>query len=137
MPIPIQTYGVLLIALIIFWPLLLLASWSLLSVILSIIISIGLLALVWRYCSSSYVSFWIGIHVISARLSSGCFNLTILYLLPFLIVVYLISIFFTIEGLITGRARTQDKWTKFILKFVENQPSMRSEEEDTESNSRE
>jgi hypothetical protein len=74
------------------------------------------------------VSFWTGIHVISVRLSSGCFNLTILYLLPFLVVVYLISIFFTLEGLITGRACAQEKWANFILKFVEKPSGGNSEE---------
>jgi hypothetical protein len=119
MPIPIQTYGFVLIALITLWPLLLLGAWSSGSVVASIAISIGVLALVWRYCSSSYVSFWTGIHVISVRLSSGCFNLTILYLLPLLVIVYLISIFFTLAGVITGRSHSQEKWANFILKFVE------------------
>jgi hypothetical protein len=128
MPIPLRIYSVVLIALVTLWPLLLSGSWSFGSVIASIIISVGLLALVWRYCTSSYISFWTGLHVISVRLSSGCFNVTILYLLPFLVVVYFISIFFTLEGLIIGRARSQEKWANFILKFVEKSSSGSSEE---------
>ena len=129
MPIPIQTYGVVLIALVTLWPLLLSGSWSSGSVIAGVVVCVGLLALVWRYCSSSHVSFWTGIHVISARLSSGCFNLTILYLLPFLVVVYFISIFFTLEGIISGRDRSKERWSNFILKFVEKQPNTSYEEE--------
>lgn len=129
MPIPIQAYGILLIALVTLWPLFLLGSWSPVSVISSIAVCIGVLVLVWKYCSSSYVSFWAGIHVISARLSSGCFNLTIIYLLPFLVVVYIMGIFFTASSLISGRARAQEKWSNFILKFVNRSASNSSEEE--------
>ena len=129
MPIPIQSYGVLLIAVVTLWPFLLSGSWSFGPVIASVAVCVGLLALVWRYCSSSYVSFWTGIHIISARLSSGCFNLTILYLLPFLVVVYFISIFFTLEGLISGRERSKERWSNFILKFVEKQPNLSDEQE--------
>ncbi len=122
MPIPIQFYGVILIAVITLWPLFLSGSWSPVSVISSTAISVGLLILVWKYCSSSYVSFWTGIHVISARLSSGFFNITILYLLPFLVIVYFISIFFTLSGLISGRSRSQELWSNFILKFTDVNP---------------
>lgn len=128
MPIPIQAYGVLLIAIVTLWPLLLLGSWSPVSVMSSIAVCIGVLALVWKYCSSSYVSFWTGIHVISARLSSGCFNITIIYLLPFLVVIYLLCIFFTLSGLISGRARAQEKWSTFVLKFVNKSTSNSAEE---------
>lgn len=129
MPIPIQTYGVLLIAVVTLWPFLLSGSWSIGTVVASVAVCVGLLALVWRYCSSSYVSYWTGIHVISARLSSGCFNLTILYLLPFLVVVYFISIFFTLEGLISGRDRSKERWSNFILKFIEKQTDLSDEQE--------
>jgi hypothetical protein len=127
-PIPLQAYGALFIAIVTLWPLFLLGSWSPVSVISSIAICIGVLGLVWKYCSSSYVSFWTGINVISARLSSGCFNITIIYLLPFLVVVYFLGIYFTLSGLISGRAGAQEKWANFILKFVDKSTSNNTEE---------
>jgi len=128
LPITIQTYGVLLVAVVTLWPFLFSGSWSPVSLATSIVVSVVILVVVWRYCSSVYMSFWEGIHVISARLSSGCFNVTILYLLPFLVIVYLISIFFTLEGLFSGRTRSQERWANLIMKFIKKSPGDNSEE---------
>lgn len=103
-------------------------------------INITLLTLVWHFCSSPQVSFIGGIHIISSKLTSGCANITILYLFPFLAIVYLIFTFLTIMGLFRGRKYTQDKWIHFILHFVENraeplstQPVPPQNQQDTEN----
>lgn len=121
--IPIAFYGLMLIILVIGWPFLLLIwSLSLPLVIFLFVISFLLLILVWHYCSSPSVSFMDGIHIISSRLSSGCMNITILYLPAFLLFVYLVFVIFTFIGIRKGRIYTQNKWNNFIMRFVNKKP---------------
>jgi hypothetical protein len=76
---------------------------------------------VWRYCSSPSLSFVDGMNIISSRLTSGCVNITMLYLFPFLLCVYLAFVVFTFIGFVKGRLYTQEKWLHFILHFVKKQ----------------
>jgi hypothetical protein len=115
---PTKTYAYLLVIAVTMWPLfLLLNAVPLWKIILLIIFSIGLLALVWKFCSSAENSFINGLAVISACLTSGCANVTILYLLPFLVIVYLIFVFHTVIGLGSGRQYTRYKWEQFTNRF--------------------
>jgi hypothetical protein len=116
--VPSKTYSYLLVLVVTLWPLfLLLNNTPLWKIAMLIALSIGLLALVWHYCTSKEDSFVNGLAVIAASLSSGCANITILYLLPFLIIVYLIFVFHTIIGLGSGRHYTQHQWAKFTDKY--------------------
>jgi hypothetical protein len=116
--VPAKTYAYLLTALVILWPLFLLfAAMPFPKVLFLIVLSAGLWILVWKYSSSSETSFLNGLGVISATMFSGCADLTIIYLLPFLVVVYLIFVFYTFAGLVRGRQYTQDKWIHFTNKY--------------------
>jgi hypothetical protein len=86
-------------------------------------IDISLLVLVWHYCSSPELSFVNGIHLISARLSSGCLNITILYLLPFLLFTQVWFILQSILGVIKGRRYSQEKWIQYVVKFIRREPA--------------
>jgi hypothetical protein len=81
------------------------------------------LILVWRYTSSPVLSFMAGMDIISGRLASGCANLTILYLIPFLLILYVVFIFITFIGLFKGRVYVQNAWIRFISRFVERRPA--------------
>ena len=116
--VTVKGYAYLLTALVILWPLfLLLADVPLLKIILLIIFCAGLWVLVSKYSSSPETPFLNGIGVISATMFSGCADLTIIYLLPFLVVVYLIFIFHTLTGLVLGRQYTQEKWIHFTNRY--------------------
>ena len=111
-------YAYLLTALVVLWPLfLLLASVPILKILFLIALSAGLWVLVWKYASSPETPFLNGIGVISATMFSGCADLTVIYLLPFLVVVYLIFVFYTLIGLVRGRQYTQDKWIQFTNRY--------------------
>ena len=113
-----KAYAYLLTALVVLWPLfLLLASVPFLKILFLIALSAGLWVLVWKYCSSPETSFLNGLGVISATMFSGCADLTIIYLLPFLVIVYLIFVFHTLIGLVHGRQYTQEKWIHFTSRY--------------------
>ena len=113
-----KAYAYLLTAFVILWPLfLLLASVPLWKILFLIALSGGLWVLVWKYATSPETSFLNGLGVISATMFSGCADLTIIYLLPFLVVVYLIFVFYTLIGLVRGRWYTQDKWIHFTNRY--------------------
>jgi hypothetical protein len=116
--VPVKVYAYMLMLLVIFWPFFLLfAAVPWLKIIILIVISAGLFALVARYASTPEVPFLNGLTVISGALTSGCADFTIIYLLPFLVVVYLIFVYHTIIGLGSGRKYTQYHWTQFTDKF--------------------
>lgn len=112
---PVTAYAYLFLAMVVGWPFLMLV-WTLpIPLVVGLaVLNTALLALVWHYCSSPVLSFVNGIHILSARLSSGCLNLTVIYLLPFLAVNYLLFIGITLLGLARGRKYTQDNWVRFV-----------------------
>jgi hypothetical protein len=111
-------YAYLLTALVILWPLfLLLASVPLWKILFLIALSAGLWILVWKYASSRETPFLNGLGVISATMFSGCADFTVIYLLPFLVVVYLIFVVHTLIGLVRGQQYTQEKWIHFTSRY--------------------
>ena len=113
-----KAYAYLLTALVILWPLfLLLVSVPFLKILFLIALSAALWVLVWKYAASPETPFLNGLGVISATMFSGCADLTIIYLLPFLVVVYLIFVFHTLIGLVRGRQYTQEKWIHFTNRY--------------------
>jgi hypothetical protein len=129
-------YVFFLIGIVTLWPLfLLISSWplalKLVLVILLIILSSLLLFLVWKYTSSNYVSFMKGVNIISANLETGCLNVTILYLIPYLIFVYFLFVYHTFKGFSRGRAYTQQKWYDFVKKRYDDYIATKNEEDNT------
>jgi hypothetical protein len=103
---------------VILWPLLLLlANLPWLNIGVLIALNSVLWALVWKSCSTPKNSFLNGLGVIAAALSSGCANITILYVLPFLVIVYVIFIFYSLIGLFRGPQYPQAIWTRFTGQY--------------------
>ena len=127
LPIPIQIFPLFLVLFVTLWPIILpFSSEEVSSVIivimsLSFLVSIALLVTVWRFCSSPYISFWYGMTIVSAKLSSGCFNFSVLYLPAVLIVIYFIAIVYTLIGIFKGREWSQVKW----IHLIEKTPSLK------------
>jgi hypothetical protein len=113
-----KIYAYMLALVVTLWPLfLLLTPMPLFKILLLIALSAALWVLVWKFCDSPQGSFIIGLSIIAATMRSGCADLTIIYVLPYLIVVYLIFIFHTVVGLVRGRQYTQAKWYKFTARY--------------------
>jgi hypothetical protein len=68
-------------------------------------------------CSSKELDFIRGIDVIAGSSMSGCANVTILYLPPLLVVVYLIALFHSVVSLSLGRGYSQGRWLALVEGF--------------------
>ena len=74
---------------------------------------------VWHQCSSHELSYFAGLNAISVRLMSGCANITLLYLPFVLFVVYLLSIYYSVLGLLHGKQNAQRRYQDLVLWFVQ------------------
>jgi hypothetical protein len=63
------------------------------------------------------MSFFAGLETISSCLMSGCFPLTVIYIFPILMVVYIIALFNTCVGLVKGKTYTQERWIGLVNWF--------------------
>jgi hypothetical protein len=68
-------------------------------------------------CSSKELNFVHGIDVVAASSMSGCANITIIYLPPLLVVVYLIALYYSVVSLFVGRAYSQRRWLALVEGF--------------------
>src|SRR5258707_14159462 len=68
-------------------------------------------------CSSKGLHFVHGIDIIAGSLMSGCANITILYLPPLLIVVYLIALYHSLVSFFRGREYSQGRWLVMVEGF--------------------
>ena len=115
---PVKLYAYMFMLLAIFWPLfLLLGPMDPWKIAVLVAMSLGLFVLVSKLSGSKEVTFIDGLAVIAATMRSGCANITLLYVLPYLLVIYLIFIVHTLTGLVYGRAYTQEKWRLFTDKY--------------------
>jgi hypothetical protein len=113
-------YAYLTVLLLTLWPLILLAwSFDIVSTIVLIVLSIGLFILVWKQCSSQTCSLLRGFEVISAKLASGCANISILYVPIVLVGAYFACIFYTFVSSWRGTEYSQSHWLNFVYKFVD------------------
>jgi len=80
------------------------------------ILNVLVLAFVWIYNSSSRLSFTKGLEIISNVNMSGCANLTMIYLIPILFVVYFVALINAIVGLVKGKKYTERKWIEEVSK---------------------
>ena len=113
-----KIYAYLLALVVTLWPLfLLLTPMPLFKILLLIALSVALWVVVWKFCDSPQASFMNGLSVISATMRSGCADITIIWVLPYLVGVYLIFVFHTVIGLVRGRQCTQEKWLKFTARY--------------------
>lgn len=112
--------------LIAFWPvlLILISIWSdeeilpISQLIPISIINILIFIIVVTQSSSNYLTFYEGFVLISEKYSSGCANITILYMPIIHFLLYLVMILITFIGLLKGKDFTQDVWQKLIFKLV-------------------
>ena len=73
----------------------------------------------WHKCTSSEISYWRGLCIMSGSLMSGCANITLIYLPFVLIAVYFAAIYYSIIGLFYDRRDSQERWAKLILWIVD------------------
>lgn len=82
--------------------------------------SLALLIFVWVSCSTTECSYWRGLNIIAGSMMSGCANITILYAPFVLIAVYLISIVYAIQGLLSEQHPAGPRWENLVLRFYEH-----------------
>lgn len=68
-------------------------------------------------CSSKELGFVRGLDVIAGSSMSGCANITILYLPPLLVVVYLLALYHSVVSLFRGREHSQGRWLALVEGF--------------------
>jgi hypothetical protein len=81
---------------------------------LLIVLNVLVLAFVWIYNSSPKLSFIKGLEIISNANMSGCANLTMVYLIPMLFIVYFVALINAIVGLVKGKKYTERKWIEEV-----------------------
>ena len=77
----------------------------------------ALAAFVVRRCSSVELGFIGGIDAIAGSSMSGCANITILYLPPLLVGVYLLALYRSVVSLWLGRGHSQAWWLGLVEGF--------------------
>ena len=115
-------YPTLLLSLIFIWPLYLLQVLVLPHVIMVLILNAAIIANAWYQCASSELGYFEGMVIISAPLLSGCANITIIYLLLILFIVFLISVYFSVVALFREREYAQDSWRVLVIRINNMRP---------------
>jgi len=81
-----------------------------------VILNVLVLVFVWVYNSSPQLSFTKGLEIISNANMSGCANITMVYLIPLLFIVYFAALFNAVVGLVKGKKYTEKKWVNEVSK---------------------
>lgn len=76
-----------------------------------------LVGMLWFYNGSEIVSYLEGLTIVARASRMGCAGFGILLVLPVLVSVFVISLFFLLEGIIRGRQVSQNHWIKLISWF--------------------
>lgn len=90
---------------------------STLIYIILMILNILLIVFVFYFCSSENINYWDGLNIISSSLMSGCANITFLYCIPTLIIIYYVMLVISLIGLIKGRTYAQNYWINTVNWF--------------------
>ncbi len=69
---------------------------------------------VWSYNSTPEIPLIEGLCLITNKARSGCLNITILYIIPLLFLIYVALIINVILGVIKGRKYSKSKWLKLV-----------------------
>lgn len=91
--------------------------WQIVALLVGGTFNATLLAFIRRRNDTVQFSFQEGLSAICSTLMSGCSNITVLYILPVLLVVYVIVVTNTLIGLIKGKTYTQKRWIELIRWF--------------------
>jgi hypothetical protein len=83
-------------------------------------VNAALIVLVVEKSSSKDIGFIGGMDLIAGSMMSGCANITILYLPPLMVGVYLIALFHSLVSLRRGRDYSQDRWRSLVESFQKN-----------------
>lgn len=81
-----------------------------------------LLALPFYYCSTPRCSFFDGLYIVSARMMTGCANISIFTVIPALLIIYGKAIYYSILGASKGRHVSGSKWEELISTYIEPSP---------------
>jgi hypothetical protein len=79
-----------------------------------LVLNLLVVGFVWRACSTRACSYWGGLKIVSASNMSGCANITILYLLPILAVMYILSLVVATLSLWKGRQWAGHQWVSLV-----------------------
>jgi hypothetical protein len=82
------------------------------------IVNIIIFVIVYKQSSSPYLSFNEGLALVAIKYSSGCANLTLLYMPIFHIILYLIMILVTFIGFFRGSDSTKRFWSNLIFELT-------------------
>lgn len=110
-------YAVFSIVFFIAWPFILITTLNFINFIEIFTLNLILFVTVYKRSSSARYSFKEGLSVVSMRFSSGCANITIIYMPVFHAVLYIVMILLTIIGFFVGKDFTRNNWTNIIYKF--------------------
>jgi hypothetical protein len=114
-------YAGLLVLLVAAWPLVLAKTHQVIAILVALL-NFGLLAFVWRSCSTPTCSYWRGLNIIAGSIMSGCANITLLYAPIVLAVVYLISIIYAVQGFLNEQRAAGPRWEQLVLWFYNHRP---------------
>lgn len=107
-------YALVFITLLLTWPLYVVSNFGILLLCLVINTSI-FLTVVW-FINSPELSFWRGLSLLCESYSTGCANITMLYIIPLLLAYYVLMIIATCKGFWQGKNYTKNWWIKTIYK---------------------
>ena len=116
-PIGPGFYVVISFLLIIFWPFLLIDTFSPEIVVFIAILNTGLFTLTYYFCTNEFCSFYQSFRIIVAPTQSGCANITIIYAIPLIIGLFIYALLLSITGIFRGRLYTQTKWMNLVERF--------------------
>ncbi len=110
-------YAGLFLVLLFAWPVFLSETLDQRLLAVAFIVNAALAIFVIYQCSSMELSFFRGLDIISGRSMSGCANITIVYLFPLLLVVYLVALFHCLISVFRGRLYAQQRWIRVVMFF--------------------
>jgi tetratricopeptide (TPR) repeat protein len=80
-------------------------------------LSIAIFALTHHYTRSKELTLHSGLVEICESRDSGCVNITFLYLIPMLLLAYLLAVMATLIGLFKGRQYSQERWIAVVTRL--------------------
>jgi len=85
-------------------------------------VDVILLGFVWWATTNRDFNFWTSLLLIARRNQSGCFNLTVIYMVPLLLVMYVIGIVLSVIGIKAGKAWVERTWVRIVCKLARLAP---------------
>ena len=117
MPIPSWFFPSLFVGFLYLWPLLLFEKFGLPITASALAVNALLASGVWYLTTSKRLSYFAGLHVITLSFMSGCANITALYIVPVLLGIHLLGLYYSVRALGAGRSYSQERWYALANSF--------------------